>query len=214
MRFDFPDITLRCEENLLILESQEPLTALSSAMIGDGFGETKTIVNAHVHKNLDLSNPAKHLQDRVRAAGIAGSFVGLMTAVFLDTAQVCTKVQDGLAVTAVVTAGIGNATRAGLSRPGIRKINTINIILLIDGTVEPSAIVNAVITATEAKTDVMQQLAIPTHDGQGIATGTSSDATVIACTGKNKAIPYAGPATVTGWLIGHTVRTALEKILS
>jgi iron complex transport system ATP-binding protein len=146
--------------------------------------------------------------------GIEGDFVGLMTAVFLDTVQVCTKMEDGVTVTAVVTAGIGNATRAGLSRPGIRKISTINIILLIDGDMEPSAMVNAVITATEAKADVMQQLAIPTHDGQGIATGTSSDAIVIACTGKNQAIPYAGPATITGWLIGQTVRDALEKILS
>lgn len=214
MSLDFPGITLRCEENLLILESQEPLTVLSSAMIGGGFLQTHTIVNAHVHKNLDLSNPAKHLEDRVRAVGIAGNFVGLMTAVFLDTVQVCTKTEDGVVVTAVVTAGIGNATRAGLSRPGIRKVSTINIILLIDGDLEPSAMVNAVITATEAKADVMQQLAIPTHDGQGIATGTSSDAIVIASTGKNQAIPYTGPATITGWLIGQTVRETLEKILS
>ena len=214
MSFDFPGITLRCEENMLILESQEPLTALSSAMIGGGFGKTQTIVNAHVHKNLDLSNPAKHLQDRVRAVGITGDFVGLMTAVFLDTVQVCTKTEDGVTVTAVVTAGIGNATRPGLSYVGPRKTGTINTILLIDGNMEPSAMVNAVITATEAKADVMKELAIPTHDGQGIATGTSSDAIVIACTGNNHAIPYAGSATITGWLIGHTVRTALEEILS
>ena len=117
-------------------------------------------------------------------------------------------------VTVVVTAGIGNATRPGLSYVGPRKTGTINTILLIDGNMEPSTMVNAVITATEAKADVMKELAIPTHDGQGIATGTSSDAIVIACTGKNHAIPYAGPATTTGWLIGHTVRASLEKILS
>ena len=153
MSFPFPGITSRCIEDLYIIESQEPLIVLSSAMIGGGFSETKTIVNAHVHKNMDLSNPAKHLQDRVRAVGIEGDFVGLMTAVFLDTVQICTKTRDGVTVTAVVTAGIGNATRAGLSRPGIRKINTINIILLIDGDLEPSAMVNAVITATEAKAE-------------------------------------------------------------
>ena len=73
--------------------------------------------------------------------------------------------------------------------------------------------VNAVITATEAKADVMKELAIPTHDNQGIATGTSSDAIVIACTGKNEIISYAGSATPTGWLIGQTVRETLEVIL-
>jgi len=214
MSFPFPSTTSRCEEDLYIIESQEPLTVLSSAMIGGGFLQTQTIVNAHVHKNLDLSNPAKHLHDRVRAVGIEGEFVGLMTAVFLDTVQTCTQTRDGIMVTAVVTAGIGNATRPGLSYVGPRKTGTINTILLIDGNMEPAAMVNAVITATEAKADVMKELAIPTHDGQGTATGTSSDAIVVACTGKNEIIPYAGPATTTGWLIGQTVRTTLETILT
>jgi adenosylcobinamide hydrolase len=214
MNLDFPNVTARCQDDLLILESTEPLHILSSAMIGGGCNIARTIVNAHVDKNLGFSNPAKHLQDRVRAVGIEGDFVGLMTAVFLDTVQVCTKMKDGMMVTAVVTAGIGNATRPGLSYVGPRKTGTINTTLPIDCDMEPSAMVNAVITATETKTDVLKELAIPTHDGQGTATGTSSDAIVIACIGKNQAIPYAGPATVTGWLIGHTVRKALEKILS
>ena len=214
MNLVFPNVTARCQDDLLILESTEPLHILSSAMIGGGYNIARTIINAHVDKNLDFANPAQQLEDRVRAVGIEDDFVGLMTAVFLDTVQVCTKTEDGVMVTAVVTAGIGNATRPGLSYIGPRKTGTINTILLIDGNMEPAAMVNAVITATEAKADVMKELAIPTHDGQGIATGTSSDAIVIACTGKNQAIPYAGPATVTGWLIGQTVRATLEAILT
>lgn len=213
MTFSFPHTNLRCQENLMILESRDPLIILSSAMVGGGFIMTHTIVNAHVHKHLDLSDPHKHLDERVRAVGIQGRYVGLMTAVFLDTVQTCTKSQEGITVTAVVTAGVGNATRPGLSYVGPRQTGTINIILLIDGNMEPAAMVNAVITATETKTDVLKELAIPTHDGQGIATGTSSDAIVVACTGKNEIIQYAGPATPTGWLIGQTVRKSLEKAL-
>ena len=44
------------------------------------------------------------------------------------------------------------------------------------------------------------------------ASGTSTDAVVVACTGRGEAQSYAGPATVMGWLIARTVRRAIEQI--
>ena len=37
----------------------------------------------------------------------------------------------------------------------------------------------------------------------------STDAVVVACTGRGKPLFYAGPATTVGWLIGRCVRKGL-----
>ena len=72
--------------------------------------------------------------------------------------------------------------------------------------------VNAIITATEAKTDLLLQRRIPTPDGAA-ATGTSTDSVVVACAGTGNQLPYAGPATTVGWLIGRCVRRSLAAAL-
>ena len=72
-----------------------------------------------------------------------------------------------LQLSAVVTAGVSNAVSAGLTPPA--QINpppgTINIILLFACPLTPSALVNAVITASEAKTDVLRRRKILTPQG-------------------------------------------------
>ena len=82
------------------------------------------------------------------------------------------------------------------------------MIFLIDAHLTSAAMVNAVITATEAKTDVLLQRAISTPEGHH-ATGPSTDAVVVACTGRGEPLPYAGPATIVGCLIGRCVRQGL-----
>ncbi len=124
------------------------------------------------------------MQDLIQIAkahGIQGDFVGLMTAVYLDKAQICTLKHADLTVSAVITAGVGNATAAGLSQPAFATHGTINIILLIDAELSPAAMVNAVITATEAKSDVLRVAEVRAVDGL-LATGTSRD-----CYGHNRA---------------------------
>ena len=71
---------------------------------------------------------------------------------------------------------------------------------------------NAIITATEAKSAVMNEMDIRTPDGV-LATGTSTDTVTVAMTGFGPIQPYAGPATVLGWLIAKTVRQALRESL-
>ena len=71
---------------------------------------------------------------------------------------------------------------------------TINIILLLDANLTRGAMLNAFITATEAKTAVIQSRNIRTPDGD-LATGTSTDTITIATTGKGKLQTYAGSVT-------------------
>jgi len=87
---------------------------------------------------------------------------------------------------------------------------TINMIFLIDAHLTPAAMVNAVITATEAKTDMLLQRGGQTSEGYR-ATGISTDAIVVACTSRGKPLPYAGPAVEAGWLVGQYVWEGLSQ---
>jgi adenosylcobinamide-phosphate synthase len=132
-----------------------------------------------------------------------------MTAVYLHQAQAVTLRDDELTLAGVVTAGLSNPASPGLSPAAALAAGTINIILLVDAQLTPAAMVNAVITATETKTQLLLERGVRTPEGNP-ATGTSTDAVVVACTGRGDPLPYAGPATLVGWLIGrHAICLAL-----
>jgi len=210
---DFPNLTVHRFPDLLILHSVQPLHCLSSAVVGGGMIDTQVILNRHVDKHYDARDPAEEMRAFAHRHGIEVPFVGLMTAVHLDEARAITRRANGVTVAALITAGIRNATAAGLSLPYIHMPGTINIILLIDASLSPAAMVNAAITATEAKTALLGECQIKTPDGN-LATGTSTDALVVACTGRSPSLAYAGPATPVGWLIGCCVRQALKEALN
>jgi len=70
-----------------------------------------------------------------------------------------------------------------------------------------------VITVTKVKCDSLRRSGVRASDGEP-ATGTSTDAIVIAATGRGESLPYAGPATPLGWLITRAVRKAMEIALT
>ena len=145
--------------------------------------------------------------------GIAEPFVGLMTAAETEHARVAAVAHDGVTVAAAVSIGLSNTTSAGVSAPVPAPPATINIVILVDATLVPAAMVNAVITATEAKTMVLREWDVRTADGRP-ASGTSTDAVVVAATGRGEPLAYAGPATVPGWLVGRSVRLAMTDALA
>ncbi len=212
MNLKFPGVTASLTSEALVLCSERPLRTLSSAVVGGGFGNARCIVNRHVDKNYDDPHPADDLLAFARERAIGEPFVGLMTAVYIDRARAVTLQDGGLTVAAVVTAGLSNPTFPGLSPPVSLRPGTINLILLIDADLMVAAMVNAVITATETKSHLLLQRDVRTPEGYP-ATGTSTDAIVVACTGRGAPLAYAGPATPVGWLIGRSVRHALGEAL-
>ncbi len=77
---------------------------------------------------------------------------------------------------------------AGVSEPAPLRPGTMNIVVLIDANLVQSALVNAVITTTEAKTGALLAHTVRTVEGY-TATGTSTDAIVIACTERGAPLP-------------------------
>ena len=212
-KLDFPGVVLTRTAEVLVVHSQQPLTVLSSAVVGGGMVRVRYLLNRHVHRDYHCLAPGADLITFARSQGISEAFVGQMTAVSLQKAQVITLCTETLTVATVVTAGLSNATTPGLSAPVMPRPGTINIILLIDACLTPAAMVNAVITATEVKTQVLMARGARTPEGYA-ATGTSTDAIAVASTGSGTPLAYAGPVTLVGWLIGRCVRTALEEALA
>lgn len=205
-------ITLHETPEALRVQSGEMLTILSSAFLGGGFRRARHIVNAKVAEDYCSDAPAADLRAIAGRCGVHEAFVGLLTAVPLRKARIAFVEEDGLRVAALVTAGVSNASSAGITPPYAAGPGTINIILLLDAKLTRAAMVNAVITATEAKCAVLHAMDIRTSDG-ALATGTSTDTVTVAATGRGLAQPYAGPATVLGWSIAKTVRQAVRESL-
>ena len=210
IQLPIPGIVLTPSPQVLWLSSQEPLDCLSSALVGGGLNRTRHILNMHVDKDYAGPDPVSDLESCAHQVGIQEGFIGLMTAVMLEKVKIDWQQQDGLGVCAIVTAGLANASAAGISAPAGPQPGTINTILLIDGILTPAALVNAVITATEAKCAVLRRLDTRTPDGHP-ATGTSTDAIVVASTNRGPSVPYAGPLTLAGWLLARAVGGALEQ---
>jgi iron complex transport system ATP-binding protein len=206
-----PGIEVIIDAGAVQVKSDRPLRVLSSAVVGGGLCAARHIVNMHVADDYDGARPDDDLRVFAASRGVSDPFVGLMTATWTEFARAAVRSSNGLTVAAVVSIGLANPECAGLTAPMSPRAGTINTILLIDGALTPAAMVNAVITATEAKTMTLIKWAVRTRDGLP-ASGTTTDSVVVACTGRGTALEYAGPATAAGWLIAGAVRDAMERI--
>jgi iron complex transport system ATP-binding protein len=213
MNCDFPAVSFSLDDEALIVHSFSPLLAITSSITGGGIIPTRYIINMHVDKNYHCNSPAADLMSLAERRGITEPFHGFMTAVYLNKTKCVTLHEQNVTVTAFVTAGISNAASAGISAPASFISGTINIILLVDANLTSAALVNAVITSTEAKTAALRDKNILTSNGLS-ATGTTTDAICIACTGRGQPTDYAGSATVIGWLMARAVRQCLESALA
>ena len=87
--------------------------------------------------------------------------------------------------------------------------STINTIVVVDADPEPGALVNLAITVTEAKALALAEAGVRAPDG-GIVTGTSTDAVVIAATGRGPRCRFGGPVSEVGWLAARAAKSALD----
>lgn len=160
----------------------------------------------------------------------ADGCAALETAANMNNAAIAHAAFQDLEVIAISTGGVGtNAGRAGdpasyyqaggrfikLGGEGPAPVGTINTMLLISQEVTPGAMVKAVITATEAKTAVLQELAVPSRYSDGLATGTGTDQIGVACRlGTGQPLTDTGKHSKVGELIGRTVHDAVKETLA
>lgn len=210
-------LSLEMLEDRIQLQAPSGLRTLSSAILPGGFSRAKTMVNWHVPLHYNCDDPHHDLVSRCAGWGLrVEETVAFITAANLSHASVEEVEGDCFGLLACSTVGTRNAARVGVSRQtySAYKPGTINTMLVIHGAMTESAMVNAVITATEAKSAALQDLGIMEHGTQHGATGTTTDAIAIGVSQQaaNGAIhAYAGAATTIGCAIGEAVyRTVLE----
>lgn len=127
---------------------------------------------------------------------------------------------------AFVTAGVkGNAATAGDPAGWVETDDgwseaspyggTINVILVLNFPLSPSAQASAVVTMTEAKSAALAELAVPSLYSPAIATGTGTDQFCLAhpLEPGRKPKESASPHVKAGEIIGVSVREAVKEAL-
>jgi adenosylcobinamide amidohydrolase len=193
----------------VVVRTEGELRVVSSAMVGGGIVRTRAIVNLHVAKGFACEDGEGLLADFARRRGIAPPFVGLLTGALTEQAAITGERRGDLAVCALVTLGLSNRSAAGRSPVAVWQPSTINTIVLVDAEPEPGALVNLVLTATEAKTLALAEAGVRAGDG-AMATGTSTDAVVIGATGRGPRSRFGGPVSELGWLVARAVKSAMD----
>jgi adenosylcobinamide amidohydrolase len=147
------------------------------------------------------------------------------TAANMNYVALVTEVDEELAVTAAVTAGVeGNATTAGdpatwrENENGIQKVpayaGTINTMLLINRPLTPATLARAAVTMTEGKSAALLRLAVPSKRHIDLATGTGTDQFCLAAPlSGGPPLTSASPHMKLGELVGLATRNAVLEAL-
>ncbi|WP_134684035.1 adenosylcobinamide amidohydrolase [Brevibacillus migulae] len=214
----WPDLKLRLREDHLVIQSTELMQTVSSALWRGGMQHARTYINGSVPLDYQCSDPALQLANQIAHWGYdSDETVGLLTAARLTHAGVHEEEGDQFRLLVCATAGTGNGARAGRRRKAFSayQAGTINVMIMLDARLTPAAMINAVMTATEAKCAALQDADIRDPNGE-VITGTTSDAIVLAASqaahfaGVHQ---FAGTATTIGQTIGRlTYEAVLEAV--
>jgi iron complex transport system ATP-binding protein len=199
---------------------------ISSAPLGGGVGLASNILNHQVEANGSIKAhyppPARYLGQLASRLRLYGKTIGLMTAVPMTQLVTVRVTVEGLWVECYGTVGVTNAVRAGewpLRRASSKEYNTlgtINLIVITNASLSTAAMVGAVQVVTEAKTGVLRDHAVRSKEDLSLATGTGTDAVVIACALHGQGLPqqYSGTHTIIGALIGKAVARCVSRGLA
>jgi adenosylcobinamide hydrolase len=215
---DEPELLSRREDGaelaMALWRFGSPRLALSSAPYGGGWGERSWVLAAQVTGGYRRSDPAGHLAELARGLDLDGPGIGMLTAV--DVRLVSTGREDG--VMAAATVGISHPTWAaaetGAEETGTGETGTpdaapaagfggtVNIVAVLSRRLGPAALVNAVMTVTEAKAQALWEAGFP-------GTGTPSDAVAVLCPVAGPAEAFAGPRSRWGSRLARAAHRAV-----
>ncbi len=215
-------VLLEVTDNHLHIAFDRPTPIVSSAVLNGGAVNANHILNLNISNQLNnglniQQSPNFTLAQYCRNCGWSGTTVGLMTAASMDSFRMVQATEQGVEIIGLATAGLSNARRAGdyaeYREIGTPQYNagTINIICLTTAVLTPAAMIEAVITATEAKTAALQNLGIKSPASQTPATGTGTDAIAIAGGHGSINVKYCGKHVIFGEILAKLVIEAVTS---
>ncbi|MGZ0086179.1 adenosylcobinamide amidohydrolase [Caldibacillus thermoamylovorans] len=201
----------------VVLASPRPLRVLSSALVGAGFQWATHFVNRQVGLDYNCGDAEEEMRGYLKRHGFSPErTIGMMTAVDVHDAVWLQEERKGCSAAVLVTAGVGNAVdaaRAWRHQPAAAKPGTINMVIVVDGTLTEAAFVQAVMTATEAKAKALAERSVCDPETRTLATGTSTDSLAVAATQTGRSFSYVGTATELGRTLGRLVYEATIEAL-
>lgn len=240
----WPGLNISAYERHIKAQSPRVAQALSSAVYGGGMLELDRIFNIYVDRHYRCDDPPRDIEQALNEWHEPGDqCAGLLTAVRLEHTSIQEYTSDEFGLLCCTTAGVSNAARAGSERtvfdtagnktmasgrehsaPSAGNLTippyvpgTINIMLWLNGRMTTGAMVNAVQTAVEAKAAALADAGILDSENGLPATGTTTDAIVIAVRQAveepRPMITYAGTATTAGAAIGRLVYDTVTESL-
>ncbi len=232
-------VELNRGDKIIYARFLEPHLVLSTCRTGGGLRRRlEYVLNyqscepANHNRRLFRLDPQVCLQMICEPHGLSAAGCAAMgTAANMRHAAFISEKFRDLEVTAVVTGGVEtNAGRAGdpasvmENEDGFEKLSpackipgpgTINIMLFISRPLTEAALVRTVMTATEAKTAALQELAVNSRYSDGLATGTGTDQIIAAAPDREGfRLTWAGKHGKLGELIGRTVKKAVKETLA
>jgi len=187
---------------LLVWRFPQSLLVVSSAPLGGGIGRRDWVMNVQVPHAYARVDPETHLGELAFERGLGGPGVGMLTAV--DVREVWRDQDAGARVDASV--GITLPTWAAAPDDPSEPVpgpGTINIVGFVPEPLSRAAMVNAVVTVTEAKAQALWDAGVP-------ATGTASDAVCVVCPDEGVAHAFGGPRSQWGARLARAVYRAVS----
>lgn len=187
---------------VLVWRWPELRNSLASAPVGGGLERPDWALNIGVPANYSRTDLNAHASEIAGELDLMGTGLAFFTAA--DVALATRGVSDGVTVDATV--GISQPTwaadKVACAKPW--SPGTINLVVQLPTGLDPAAAVNAVITATEAKTQALLE--------QGIAgTGTASDAIAVVWPADGEAASFGGPRSHWGSRIANATFDAVTS---
>ncbi|MET3575750.1 adenosylcobinamide amidohydrolase [Bhargavaea ullalensis] len=188
------------------LDAEVPVKAISSAVHQAGAGWFRHFVNRHVDAGYRSDDATAEMRDWLSGNGFPLSqTAAMMTAAMTEDAVIGEYGTPDAPVVVCVTAGVGNAVDASIGAGREMYAGTINTWVIVNGHLTDEALIQGMVTATEAKTKAMHAEEVLDPLTGTVATGTSTDSLLIAATQTGVRYPYAGTVTELGGAIGRGV---------
>jgi adenosylcobinamide amidohydrolase len=233
-------IEIHRQEKIIIVKLLKPYRSISTCRIGGGFRDDLRFACNHQcceprdHFNfmnsMMIEDPETYHKSICDHYDLPPDRTAILeTAANMNNAAIETVQFRDLEVTAVCTGGVEcNPMAAGdpatvheldgcfeiIDDNLIPHTGTINLMMFVNQRVTPAALLDCVMTATEAKTAVLRELGIYSRYSDSMATGTGTDQILVASpTGSRLMMSSAGKHTKLGELVGCVCLKALRGTL-
>ena len=199
-------------QNHIHVELSIPHQVVSSAVLNGGMVQANHVVNMKVPKADPCAElPELTLSKYCADFGWSGTAVGMMTAASMESFRMQKRSEQGIEIAVAATSGLSNPRRAGDYAEHRQmafhcgQVGTINIIVITSASLTGSALVEALLITTEAKSAALLEAGVMSPVSNKPATGTGTDSVAVVSGPGPGDVKYCGKHVLFGELLGRSV---------